>query len=624
MGVCLPGGERRWLRVNAEPLRTADGKVSGVVSCFQDITRYVEQRKLLQTTIAAAELGLWQWDLRTGEQRCNDVWWRLLGHESGPHEVTQQLWASLVHPEDLPHAQQAVQHHLEDPSQPYRSEFRMRRAGGGWVWILSAGAAIERANDGRVLRMAGVHIDISQRKALELRLGEAALTDELTQLPNRAALRSRLHQCCARAQRDTGYRYALLFLDLDRFKTVNDSLGHEAGDELLRQIGERLRSVLRLGDDIARPGAGADLAARLGGDEFVVLLEPLQHPDDALGVARRLIDALARPFSLRGREVHSGASIGIVIADAGRDCDPEAVLRDADIAMYEAKRRGRGRVVVFEHHMHQRVHRALDLEADLRQALQSGDELFPVYQPIVDLCTGRVYGAEALVRWRHPSRGLIPALDFVALAEESGLIDELGQRMLDAACRDAVAWQQRLGDRAPVAVSVNLSAAQLRNADLTDRVVEALERTGLAPHRLRLEITESIAMQEAQALPALRALRGLGVHIVLDDFGTGYSSLSLLDRLPLSAVKIDRTFVDRLVGNRYRTALIEATLKVAAALDLEVVAEGVETEEQAQLLRDCGCPFAQGWLFGKPATANEFARQLGQATTAAGTALAPG
>jgi len=611
MGVSLPGGERRWLRINAEPVRGPVGSVVSVVSSFVNITEASSQRRLLALTVDAAGLGTWDWSVLTGEVRFNDRWWQMLGYLPDALPAVVSSWEGLIHPQDLPGVKHALQRHFDDPAEPYRCEFRMQHADGSWAWIMAAGATVERLPGGQPERIAGIHMDITQRKAMEQRLIDAALTDTLTGLPNRAALQDRLAKCAARSRRDPAYRYAVLFMDFDRFKLVNDSLGHEAGDELLRQIAQRLRATLRPGDDLARLDSGEHTAARLGGDEFVALLEPLHRQEDATAVAQRLLDALAAPYTLAGQEVCSTVSIGIVDSDRV-DHDPEVMLRDADTAMYEAKRRGRARYVVFSADMHERVRQALDLEADLRGALRSAGEVFVVYQPIVELATGSVRGVEALARWNHSTRGLVPPVEFIQLAEDSGLIAELGEQVMLTACSDAVAWREALGALAPDTVSVNISRAQICKGMLPQRVAAILARTGLPPSALRVEITESLAMQDPQMVATLHELRALGVSIALDDFGTGYSSLASLDQLPLDAVKIDRSFVQRMAVNKYQTALIEATLKVAASLQLEVVAEGVETEEQAALLHQAGCARAQGWLFGKPVAASDFAARAMQ------------
>ena len=462
---------------------------------------------------------------------------------------------------------------------------------------------------GAVVEHVAIRTDITQRKQLEAQLRSAALTDGLTQLPNRVSLLGKLHDAVLRARRLRDYRFAVLFMDFDRFKHVNDSHGHDAGDELLRQIALRLRLALREGDAVAHGedgNDGAHTAARIGGDEFVILLDGIRGVEDAELVARRLLLVLSQPYQIGEHEVHSSVSIGIVASDTNRG-DADALLRDADTAMYEAKRAGRGRYVLFDAAMHERVARGVELENDLRRALQN-DEFRVAYQPIVDLASGALRGVEALARWHHPERGSVPPLEFIPIAEETGLITALGARVLREACDQFVAWQGTLGAAAPKSVAVNLSRAQLRESDLVERVQLELLRTGMPPHCLRLEVTESLAMQDAGALGVLRRLQALGVSLALDDFGTGYSSLACLHEIPVDVVKIDRSFVRELTQSDHRRVLIQATVLVARALGIRTVAEGVETAEQAQLLEDLGCSMAQGFLFGRPMPAAEFAQ----------------
>jgi len=611
VGVRTPDGRRRWLRVNTQILAGTDGSTQGVVSCFLDETEVRAQRNLLQTTIDGAGVGTWDWDMVSGRIDYNDRWALLLGFEQDQVPRTLEGWQGLVHPDDAMAARRALHAHLADPQLPYRTEFRMRHGGGGWRWVLAAGAVIERAPDGRGRRMAGVHVDIDARKRLEQALSDAALTDALTQLPNRAGIQQALARCVARVHQKPEEGFSVLFMDFDRFKLVNDSLGHDAGDELLRQIAARVKQTLRPGDDVARvvefgsAARGMEVAGRLGGDEFVVLLERVGDPADATRIAQRLLDALAAPYELGGRPVQSSVSIGIVTSDVS-SASVESVLRDADTAMYEAKRRGRGRYVVFDPEMHRRIRHAMELEADLRQAL-ARQEIFVVYQPIVALHERRPVGLEALARWHHPTRGLVSPAEFVPLAEETGLIEALGTHVLRQACLDLAAWQRQLGPAAPRTVAVNLSRAQLRPGVLAGTVHAALADAGLLPAALRLEITESLAMQGEAALAVLGELHAMGVSLALDDFGTGYSSLASLDQLPIDTVKIDRAFVVKMVHNRYQRALVESTVQVADALALKVVAEGVETEAQAAALAALGCHSAQGYLFGRPMAFQEFA-----------------
>jgi PAS domain S-box-containing protein len=610
VGLRTPGGERRWLRVNTQILPGLDGTTQGVISCLLDETEARAQRNLLQTTIDGAGVGTWDWDMVTGGIDYNERWARMFGFDLSALPRTLEGWQSLVHPDDAAASRRALHAHLADAHVPYRTEFRMRHQHGGWRWVLAAGAVIERGPDGRGRRMAGVNVDIDARKRLEQALADAALTDALTQLPNRAGIQQALARCVRRVRERPQDAFSVLFMDFDRFKLVNDSLGHDAGDELLRQIAARVKQTLRPGDDVALrtaldPAARSpDVAGRLGGDEFVVLLDHIADPAVATRVAQRLLDALAEPYQLAGRAVQSSVSIGIVTSDIS-SASVESVLRDADTAMYEAKRRGRGRYVVFDPEMHRRIRHAMDLEADLRQALQQAD-VFVVYQPIVALPGRRPIGLEALARWRHPTRGLVSPAEFVPLAEEAGLVEALGEHVLRRACLDLAAWQRRLGDAAPPAVAVNLSRAQLRPAHLAATVKSALAQAGLPPTALRLEITESLAMQGETALAVLAELRTMGIGMALDDFGTGYSSLASLDQLPIDTVKIDRAFVAKMVHHRYQTALVKSTVQVADALSLKVVAEGVETEAQADALAALGCHAAQGYLFGRPMEAEDF------------------
>jgi diguanylate cyclase (GGDEF)-like protein/PAS domain S-box-containing protein len=554
-------------------------------------------------TVQAAELGTWDWQIDGGAVQFNDQWWRMFGFAPGELPDALSTWWSQVNPDDRPAARDALNRHFADQSQPYRCEFRMRCRDGRWLWVMAAGAVVERDGDGKPRRMIGVHMDIDHRKQLEHKLESAALTDALTGLPNREALHRRLSGCVEAWSNRQGQPFAVLFMDFDRFKQVNDSLGHEAGDELLRQVAGRLRSALRSGDDVSRLEEAPSTAARIGGDEFVVLLERLRHGDDASLVAGRLLGTLSQPYFIDGQVVETSVSIGVVTSE-GPGGDPATLIRDADTAMYEAKRLGRGRVVVFSPEMHERVCHTMGLERDLRQALQERGQLWVAYQPIVELGSRRVVGVEALARWNHPERGPVSPMEFIPIAEESGLIEELGAWVLRQACSDTAALLRRMPEAITFTVAVNLSRAQIMKDSLPALVARTLSDTGLPARRLHLEITESMAMQDTSAVGTLTALRRLGVRLALDDFGTGYSSLSSLDQLPLDAIKIDRSFVARMSSNAYQTALVEATLRVANSLRLEVVAEGIEDEMQAATLHALGCPLGQGWLFGKPMPAD--------------------
>jgi len=420
----------------------------------------------------------------------------------------------------------------------------------------------------------------------------------LTALPNRTVMVELIRAALARRRMEPGYHFAVLFMDFDRFKQVNDTLGHTVGDALLRQIARRLEDSLRPGDSFAHSGDFDKVAARIGGDEFVVLLDDIRGDLDAIHVAGRLLDVLAVPYALDGHRVTSTVSIGIVTSTHAED-DADSVLRDADIAMYEAKRTGRARYVVFEPSMRSQVSDSVSLENDLRQAL-ANREMRVVYQPLVHLPGHALAGVEALVRWQHPSRGAVSPVDFIPLAESCGLIGALGQFVLETSCQTFEQLQRELGPAAPPSLSVNLSRAQLREAGLVDVVRDTLRSANMEPAQLVLEVTESLAAQDTLVQSALQALRALGVALSLDDFGTGYSSLACLHELPVNSIKIDRSFVHLLDESEYHRVLIEASLRVAATLHLGTVAEGIETAEQARQMAAMGCEKGQGYWFGRP------------------------
>ena len=456
-----------------------------------------------------------------------------------------------------------------------------------------------------------------EQQGLARHLDDAARIDLLTRLPNRTAVRERLQCAIGRARGDDDYQFAVLFINCDRFKRINDTLGAAVGDGVLALMGKRLQAALRAGDLVGRAdcagcedcaGCGEPMAARLGGDEFAVVLDGLRHADDVHAIARRLLDVLARPYGIGAHQVHCTASAGVLMrAQASGDAD--ALLQDASIAMIEAKRAGGARHVVFEPAMQARAALRGAMEAGLRAALAAG-ELFVVYQPVIDLADCSTAGVEALVRWRHPVRGLVPPVEFIGVAEECGLIDALGAFVLQAACRQFVAWQAQLGARAPRTLAVNLSRAQLAHPALVADVRRTLQDCGMPAARLQLEVTESLAAQDAAVQARLHELKALGLTLALDDFGTGYSSLASLHQLPVDTVKIDRSFVSCVDTSRHHRVLVEATIRVAASLGMGTVAEGIETAAQAAVIRELGCDKGQGYLFGKPMPAEELTRWL--------------
>ena len=445
--------------------------------------------------------------------------------------------------------------------------------------------------------IANVLANAIERRRTEERTQHEALHDALTGLPNRSLFRDRLqHALSVAARRQTAI--AVLFLDLDQFKLVNDSLGHAAGDELLAAVAPQIEQALRPGDTVAR----------FGGDEFAVLVEDVGDERGATRIAERIAEALARPFILREREHFVSASIGISIGTGTED--PEALIRDADSALYRAKERGRGGYEIFDEVMRSRVIEHMQTENDLRRALQR-DEFVLHYQPTVRLADGSIASMEALLRWDHPERGLIGPLAFIPVAEESRLIVPIGRWVIEQACRQAAAWQRLRPDAAPVGVAVNLSARQLADPELTQHVEASIEANGLDPSTLWLELTESTVLDDTTYVEAtLGSLNRLGVRLVLDDFGVGFSSLGYLKRLPLSMVKLDRSFVENVAESPHDAAIVRAVSEMAETIGLAVVAEGVETEEQVRLARELGCGYAQGFHFSEPVPASYVERLL--------------
>jgi diguanylate cyclase (GGDEF)-like protein len=459
-------------------------------------------------------------------------------------------------------------------------------------------------------------------KQLQDHLARSSQIDKLTNLPNRVLLLERLQQAILRRERCPEEHYAVLFLDFDRFKVINDSLGHEAGDQLLVQIADRLRGQVRATDSVTRLPESRT-AMRLGGDEFVVLLEGMVGGRaSAMAVAQRLLDTLAEPYQVGESRIVSTASIGVV-TDEGGYLRAEDVLRDADTAMYEAKAAGRGQAVLFDVTMRERVRRRLSLENELRLAIEAG-QLVLHYQPIICLDSGRLVGVEALVRWCHPERGMVLPGEFIPVAEDCGLIIPLGDWVLGEACRQLGVWQRTLGaDRIP-SVNVNLSARQFVIADFAERVARAAGDGGIEPSSVHLEITESAVMQDvAAATRLLHDLKSQGFKVALDDFGTGHSSLACLHEFPLDVVKIDRLFVKNMSRGRHYTALVHAIVALARNLNLEVVAEGVETADLAPPLQYLGCQYAQGYFFGRPVPAEQVVEYRPPATLADTVLAAP-
>jgi diguanylate cyclase (GGDEF)-like protein/PAS domain S-box-containing protein len=519
---------------------------------------------------------------------------RVLGYEAGERVGTAAT--QYVHPDDIERIR-AVFDELGEPGAVAEIEVRAPHCDGSYRWLeLRMTNLLEEP---AVMGVVANFRDITERKALQNELAHQAFHDPLTGLANRALLLDRIDHALSAARGRKRASLAVLYLDLDDFKTVNDGLGHEAGDELLRTAGRRIASSLRPGDT----------ACRLGGDEFAVLLEEVRDPAVAYEIGGRILEAIRAPFELDGAVVSLNASLGIVVS-TGTD-DAAALLRNADLAMYRAKGQGKGRFEVYEVGMHAAVVERLELKADLRRAIDNG-EFEPYYQPIVHLESGHTVGVEALVRWRHPTRGLLAPAAFIDLAEETALIIPIGTLVLRQACLDAAAWARRFGAAAPATVSVNLSVRQLQHAGVVGVVSAALADSGLHPERLTLEITESTLLDDADAAAErLAALKRLGVRIALDDFGTGYSSLSYLGRFPVDVLKIDKSFVDVLaLGVDQPAPLVDAIVGLGHTLGLDVTAEGIEGVDQLARLREMGCELGQGYYFAKPMRAADLVSHL--------------
>lgn len=534
--------------------------------------------------------GLWDWDVATGTVWFSDRWHTMLGYERGEIQGHVRSWIRLTHPDDVARARQLLTDHIERKTKTFECEQRVRNKSGAYTWVLSRGKVVARDATGAPLRIVGTHIDIAARKHAEQQIEYLALYDALTGLPNRTLFWDRLDREMVSAER-RGHFFAVLACDLDRFKSVNDSMGHPAGDSLLRKVAERLTAAIREGDTVAR----------LGGDEFAIVLRGLDRPQNASTTAQHVIDAIQLPFDLDGRTVSVGISIGIAVGpqDGG---NPDQLFKNADIALYRAKAAGRSTYRYYEPDMDAAIAERNALELDLREAVRLGEfELF--YQPIIDLRNDKLSGFEGLMRWRSPTRGLVSPGDFIPLAEEIGLVVPLGAWALKEACSEAAGWP---GD---LRVAVNASTVQFAELGLEYAVVTALAASGLPPHRLELEITESVLMGDTEsAIACLHRLRGLGVHIALDDFGTGFSSLSYLRRFPFDKIKIDRSFIHE-IGDADTAAIVRAIVGLAERLGANITAEGVEDEIQLAHVRREGFTEAQGYLLSKPLSASD-ARQF--------------
>jgi diguanylate cyclase (GGDEF)-like protein/PAS domain S-box-containing protein len=593
-------GERRYRRKDGSVIlvdtsasvipyggRTALCAVSRDVTESKQAEEAVRRSKAsLDESQRIAHLGTWEWDVVTGEVMWSEETFRIYGFEPNAFDPTFQKLVEVVHPNDRSVLRAAIDEAFAR-IRPYDFEHRIVRPDGEVRWVHRQGEVVH-GEDGEPLQMIGTVHDITERKALEERLEHQAFHDLLTDLPNRRLFVDRLGQALRRTRRRGKRRVAVLFMDIDDFKAINDSLGHEMGNLLLVVVAERLRRCLRPEDTLAR----------FGGDEFVVLIEDVESPEDAVRVAERIVEGLREPFLAEGRELFLRASIGVALGNA-RQKSTEDLLRNADTAMYEAKEQGSD-YRMFDPAMYERAVERLELENELRRAIEA-DEFVVHYQPIMSLKTGEMWGVEALVRWNHPERGLLDPREFIAVADQSGIVVPMGEGVLEDACRQAKEWQEEHPRIPPLVMSVNISARQLQRPDIAQVVERVLKKTGLESRYLRLDITETLYIKALEGnTQALDELRSLGVSISIDDFGTGYSSLAYLKRLPASALKIDKSFVKGLGEDLEDTAIVGMVRELAHTLGMEVIAEGVESEAQATLLKEMGCDMAQGFHFWSP------------------------
>jgi diguanylate cyclase (GGDEF)-like protein/PAS domain S-box-containing protein len=601
--IMLTGYRDRDVDLRAAELGIADYLVKGELdaSTLERSIRYAirhqrvlsalaESEERYALALAGANDGLWDWDLRSSRLYLSARCKAMLGFTAVEGGEDPEEWLSRVHPEDRPAVDAALSDHLAGRTDHYETEYRILTRDGRHRWMLARGLAV-RGIDGQATRIAGSQTDVTDRKRAERQLQHDALHDALTGLPNRVLFCDRLDHAMRRDARRS-QPPVVLFLDLDRFKIVNDSLGHQVGDRLLSEVARRLQLALRPGDTVAR----------LGGDEFTVLLEDLESPADAGAIADRILGSLTAPFVVEDRELFLSASVGIAVA--AHEARPEDVIRDADAAMYRAKAEGKNRHALFDTALHDAAMARLEVETELRRGLRSphdGTALEVVYQPIVRASDGRLHGYEALARWRSPDGRLRGPDQFIPVAEETGLISELGRLVLRAACAQLARWRVE-HDAHELTMAVNISGRQLLEPGFPDVVAAAVHDHGLDPQALRLEITETAAAADyaavRSALEHLDAATGVRTH--LDDFGTGTSSLTFLRGFPGDVLKIDRSFVLAMGGDEGAFQIVKAILRLAHDLGLAVVAEGVETEWQLGVLRDLRCEYAQGFLIARP------------------------
>jgi len=560
-----------------------------------------ESEYRFELAVKGSNDGIWDWDIKRDRTYISARWKTMIGFDEKSRFDNIEAWIDNIHSEDQEIFRSALKTHLSGESPYFICEHRMLHHDGTYRWMLARGLAV-RDTAGKATRIAGSLSDINENKHTEHQLLKDALHDSLTGLPNRALFTDRVTQAISRTMRNSDFLFAVMFLDFDRFKMVNDSLGHSYGDQMLIEISYRLRDCVR----------EIDTVARLGGDEFAILLEDIDAEDEAEEVARRINKLLGGPFRLADKDIVSNASIGIAFSSLGYS-HPEEMIRDADIAMYQAKAQGRARHIVFDKGMHVLAVTQLEIETDLRNAIEE-EEFLLYYQPVMNADNEKISGFEALIRWQHPRRGFVPPGDFIAIAEETKLIIPIGRWVIREACKQARIWQ-RAFPKQELNVSVNIAPQQFTDPNLIDDIRNALAETKLPGQRLKVEITESAIMENPHEVThRLNQIREMGVQLHVDDFGTGYSSLSHLHRFPIDALKVDRSFVISMGESDENMEIVRTIIALAHNLKLKTVAEGVETRGALEQLKKLGCDFLQGYFFSRPLEVSEATKFISKNT----------
>ncbi|MFZ6672846.1 EAL domain-containing protein [Undibacterium sp. Xuan67W] len=596
-------GRWKWILTRGTVIqRNEQGKPVRVIGTHTDISErkhaeaaLKESEERLRMTLSASRQGLYDVNVQTGAAVVNQEYAQMLGYEQADLCESHQAWIERMHPDDVPVATKAYNDYIQGRTPAYRVEFRQKTTSGDWRWILSVGAIVERDEHGQPLRMLGTHLDIDERKNAESVIWQQAHIDTLTGLPNRRMFYDRLEQDIKKSKRN-GRMLAILFIDLDHFKEVNDTLGHSVGDTLLIEAANRLLGCVRESDTVAR----------LGGDEFTIALPGQHNPEHAEQIAQAVIDKMTKPFQLGEEEIFLSASVGISLYPDDAD-NLDDLLKHADQAMYAAKNSGRNRFHYFTPSMQTASLARLRLGNDLRTAL-SENQLSVHFQPIISLETGQIHKAEALIRWRHPQRGFISPLEFIPIAESSGLIVEIGDIVFREAARCTAKWRQRFHAQKDFQISVNQSPVEFqRDTSRYVSWIDYLHELALPGQAISVEITEGLLLDAStKVTDKLLQFRDAGIQVALDDFGTGYSSLSYLKKFDIDYLKIDQSFVRNMTPGSSDCALAEAIIVMAHKLGLKVIAEGVETELQRDLLKNAGCDYGQGYLFSRPVPPDEF------------------